>query len=57
MKEYLTIGEGRNLDIKVILNDTEVRYEGRIEDAPEEIKKLKYSKLDTGSVMVYYVYI
>lgn len=55
MKEYLTIGEGRHLDIKVFLNDTEVIYEGSIESAPEEIKKLKYSKIDTGTVMTYYV--
>lgn len=56
MKEYLTIGEGRNLNIKVILNDCDVIYEGRVEDASDEIKGLRYSKLDTGAVMIYYVY-
>jgi len=55
-KVYQRIGSARLLDIKVIKDDTEVIYEGRLEDAPEEIKNMKYSKVDTGKIMVYYVY-
>ena len=49
------IGEMRNLDIKVIVDDTEVIYEGRVEEAPEEIKEMKYDRVETGSVMVFHV--
>ena len=45
MKTYLQIGDCRTVDIKVILDDKEVIFEGRSEDAPEEIKKLKWSKV------------
>lgn len=52
---YATIGSGRLLDIKVILDGQEV-YSGMVEDAPNEIKQLKYSKVDMGSQLTYYVY-
>ena len=45
MKTYLQIGDCRTVDIKVILDDKEVIFEGRPEDAPEEIKKLRWSKV------------
>lgn len=54
-KVYTTIGSGRLLDIKVILDGQEV-YNGMVEDAPNEIKQLKYSKVDVGSKLTYYVY-
>lgn len=54
-KVYLPIGSGRLLDIVVFLDDKEI-YKGRIEDAPEEIKELKYSKVKVGTPMLYYVY-
>ena len=44
-KAYLTIGSVRSLDIRVIFEDTEILYEGAVEDAPEEIKRLRYSKV------------
>lgn len=31
-------------------------YEGMIENAPNQIKKLKYSKVEIGSKITYYVY-
>lgn len=54
-KVYMAIGAGRLLDIIVIL-DGEKIYEGMVEDAPEEIKQLKYSKVEIASKMTYYVY-
>ncbi len=52
---YMQIGDSRLLDIKVILDGQEV-YNGMIEDAGNEIKQLKYSKVDMGSKITYYVY-
>lgn len=54
-KVYMSIGTSRLLDIKVILDGQEV-YDGMVEDAPDEIKQLKYSQVDMGSKMTYYVY-
>lgn len=54
-KVYMQIGAGRLLDIKVILDGQEV-YNGMVEDAPDEIKQLKYSKVHMGSQITYYVY-
>lgn len=51
----MAIGDGRCFEIKVILDD-EMVYEGSIENAPEEIKKLKYSKVNAGNVNTYWVY-
>lgn len=55
MKTYLPIGAGRLLDIIVYYDDEKI-YEGMVEDAPEEIKQLKYSKVELSSKMTYYVY-
>ena len=54
-KVYMQIGAGRLLDIKVILDGQEV-YNGMVEDAPDEIKQLKYSKVHMGSQITYHVY-
>ena len=54
-KVYKPIDTSRLLDIKVILDGEEV-YSGMVEDAPNEIKQLKYSKVDMGSPITYYVY-
>ena len=54
-KVYLPIGSGRLLNIIVLLDDEKV-YEGRVEDASENIKELKYSKIEVGNPMIYYVY-
>ena len=55
-KYYMSIGSIRLLNIKVIWNDTETIYEGMVEDAPAEIKALKYSSADMGNPFVLYVY-
>lgn len=56
-KLYMKIGDQRLLNIKVILDDNpEPIFEGMVEDAPEEIKQYKYSKIVVGSQMTYYVY-
>lgn len=56
-KIYLQIGAGRLLNIKVIIDDKpEPEYEGMVDDAPDEIKKLKYSKVEMGNPITYYVY-
>jgi len=44
------------LDIRVIWEDTEVLYEGMVENAPEEIKNLRYSKIENADKMIFYVY-
>lgn len=53
-RNYMPIGSGRLLNIKVIVDGIEA-YEGMVEDAPEEIKKMKYYKIKMGSPMTYYV--
>lgn len=55
-KAYLTIGSVRTLDIRVILEDKEILYEGAVEEAPEEIKNLRYSKVKNLDKMNFYVY-
>lgn len=52
---YSPIGAGRLLNIRVILDDNIV-YEGMVEDAPKEIKDLKYSEVKIEDKFVYYVY-
>ena len=56
MKVYGKIDEFKKMDIKVILNDNEVLYEGKIEDAPDNIKELHYNKALLGKVTEIYVY-
>ena len=55
-KAYLTIGCGRLMDIRVIQDDTEMLYEGKVEDAPQEIKNLRYTKMENKDKMIFYVY-
>lgn len=52
---YGPVGSSRLLDIAVVL-DGEKIYEGMVEDAPEEIKQLKYSKIEMGHPIIHYVY-
>lgn len=52
---YSPIGAGRLLNIRVIL-DGNIVYEGMVEDAPKEIKDLKYSEVKIEDKFVYYVY-
>lgn len=54
-KVYFPIGSARLLDIKVILDD-KVVYDGMVDDAPEDIRKLKYSKISLEEKFTYYVY-
>ena len=55
MKVYDNIGSLRLLNIKVIIDDKDTIYEGMVEDAPEDVKKLKYSKIaiDSGTTFLY----
>ena len=56
-KVYVSIGSGRLLNIRVVLDDNPTPiYEGMVEDAPKEIKDLKYSKVNVASQITYYVY-
>lgn len=52
---YSSIGSGRLLDIKVMLDEKEI-YTGMVEDAPEEVRRLKYSKVEFEDKITYYVY-
>ena len=56
LRNYGKIGMGRLLDIKVIVEDETVVYEGMIEHAPQSVKDLNYSKIEGNNPMVYYVY-
>lgn len=56
MKVYGKIGEFKRMNIKVILNDNEVLYEGKVEDAPLNIKELHFSKVMLGKITEIYVY-
>ena len=55
-KIYGSIALARHLDIIVILDENEKIYEGNVDDAPEEIRKLKYSKVEMEKPIKYYVY-
>ncbi len=52
----MDIGSLRLLDIKVILDDKETIFEGSAESAPEEIRKLQYSKVKMAGKVELYVY-
>lgn len=54
-KLYMQIGAGRLLNIRVFLDDIEVDS-GMIEDAPNEVKKLRYSKIIVTDKYEYYTY-
>jgi len=54
-KLYMQIGAGRLLDIRVFLDDIEV-YSGMVENAPNEVKKLYYSKILMTDKYEYYTY-
>lgn len=54
-KAYLQIGAARLINAKVLLDDKEV-YEGAIENAPEEIKSLKYSRINMQNGPTFYAY-
>ena len=56
MKEYGVIGDFRLLNIRVINNDVNVIYEGMIENASDEIKRMKYSKIEMDSPIKLYTY-
>lgn len=52
---YTPIGSGRLLDI-IVFVDGKKEYEGKVEDAPDDIKKLKYSDIKLcGTTTIYYV--
>ena len=55
-KSIFEIGSVRALDIRVIFEDTEILYEDAVEDAPKEIKRLRYSKVKNSDKMNFYVY-
>ena len=54
-RNYLSIGDGRLLNIKVILDDNQV-YEEMVENTPDEIKQLKHSEIKMGNLITYIVY-
>ena len=56
MKTYGKIDGFKKMNIKVIVNDKEVVYEGKVEDAPTNIKELHYNKALIGKETEIYVY-
>ena len=55
-KVYNQIGLGRLLNIRVIKDDTETLYEGMVDEAPDDIKQLKYSRIQATDKVNFYVY-
>lgn len=56
MKTYGTIKNLRLLNVKIIKNETLLPiFEGMIEDIPEELKELKYSKIILENPILLYV--
>lgn len=55
MRKYGKIGGFRLLNLEVYYND-ELSYTGAVEEAPEEIKQLEYSKVQLGNPTKLYVY-
>lgn len=58
MEKYLEIGNIRKLYVIIIENDEKKIYEGNVEDAPDDIKHLRYSKMirDNNGILNFYVY-
>ena len=56
MKKIQRIGLVRLLNIRVILNDNQIIYEGMSEDAPDEIRQMFYSKVEGSNPFTFYVY-
>lgn len=54
-RTYVEISSGRLLDITVYL-DGNLVYDGMVEDAPEDIKKLKYSEVEVQGKVIYKAY-
>lgn len=55
MRVYGKIENFRLLNVKVFVDDV-LKYEGRVDDAPNEIKQLYYSKVVTAHPIQIYVY-
>lgn len=49
MKLYDNIGSLRLMNIKVIKDNKDTLYEGMVENAPDDIKKLRYAKIEIDS--------
>lgn len=56
MHTYGRIDSFRLLDIKVVFDDNDVLYEGKSDDASNEIKQLRYSKVEMQNPIILYVY-
>lgn len=54
-KVYMKIGGTKLLNIRVLLDGENV-YEGLSDDAPDEIKELRYSGVEMGTPLTYIVY-
>lgn len=55
MSGYGNIENMRALEIIVINENDETLYEGRVENAPKEIKELEYKKIEVGNPTKLYV--
>ena len=51
----MKINTCRTLNIKVVNENGEELYSGMVEDAPEEIRNMEYTKVDAGSQVVFHV--
>jgi len=49
MKLYDNIGSLRLMNIKVIKDNKDTVYEGMVENASDDIKKLRYAKIEIDS--------
>ena len=54
-KKYGSVGSMRLMDIRVIYNE-QVVFEGKVEDCPDNIRQLQYSKIKVGEPTELYIY-
>lgn len=52
----MNIDSMRLLNIKVILDDKNVIFEGNVDSAPIEIRKMNYRKINMSGILELYVY-
>ena len=53
-KDFLPIGCCRTLNIEVYSNEKLI-FKGMVEEAPENIKNMRFCKIEAGSITKFYV--
>lgn len=56
MKTYGRIDEFKRMNVKIILNDNQILYEGNVENVPFNIKEMHFNKVHLGAVTEIFIY-